>query len=238
MKAGAVVLGLVLMVVVPAQAQHGGGGGHSGGFGGGHSWGGHSWGGHFGGHSGGHHGHGKSGRWGSARGGHFSTSAFSHHVGPRALTSSVAFGSVPGFHFFFATDSFFCPSVPHLVSPFCHFCRPGFVGPFFGGGFFGFSDFAFFDDSWPWFGSTVSPPAVAVAPQPGALQNPRPVLVFTNGWTFEVSDYWIDDEGELRYITSYGGMNIADLQSLDLYATVKANEERRIPFTLKLRWGQ
>jgi hypothetical protein len=62
--------------------------------------------------------------------------------------------------------------------------------------------------------------------------------VFTNGWTSEVTDYWIDDEGELRYVTTYGGMNIADLQSLDLYATAKENAKRGVPVTVKLRHGQ
>jgi hypothetical protein len=110
----------------------------------------------------------------------------------------------------------------------------------FGGGFFGFPGFGFFDDSGPWpgFDDVNSQPAAAVPPPAGSSQSARSVLVFTNGWTFEVTDYWIDDEGELRYVTTYGGMNIADLESLDLYATAKENAQRGIPFTLKLRHGQ
>jgi hypothetical protein len=143
----------------------------------------------------------------------------------------VGFGSAPGFRFFFVTDSFFCPFVPHRVSPFCRFC---------GLGLFGFPGFGFFDGfgPWPGFDDVNSQPAAAVPPPAGSSQSARPVLVFTNGWTFEVTDYWIDDEGELRYVTTYGGMNIADLQSLDLYATAKENAQRGIPFTLKLRHGQ
>ena len=54
-----------------------------------------------------------------------------------------------------------------------------------------------------------------------------------------MTDYWIDDEEELRYVTTYGGMNIVDLQSLDLAPpTAKENAKRGIPFTLKLRHGQ
>src|SRR5271169_2552147 len=130
MNAGVLVVSLVLMVGVPAGAQHGGGG-HSGGFGGGHSGGGH-----FGGLFGGHRGHGRSGHWGSADG-RFSESALSHVVGSPRLTTFVGFGSAPGFRAFFVTDSFFCPVVPHGVSPFCRFCGLGLFGVF-GGGFFGF----------------------------------------------------------------------------------------------------
>ncbi len=102
------------------------------------------------------------------------------------------------------------------------------------------SGFGFFDDSGPWLGfeDVDSQPAAAVPPPARSSQSARPVLVFTNSWTFEVTDYWIDDEEELRYVTTYGGMNIVDLQSLDLYATAKENAKRGIPFTLKLRHGQ
>jgi hypothetical protein len=215
MKAGALVVSLALMVVVPAGAQHGGGG-HSGGFGGGH----------FGGHFGGHRNHGASGHWGSGR---FSgSSALSHVAGSPRLTTFVGFGSASGFRFFFVADSFFCPFVPHRVSPFCRFCGLGILG---------FPAFGFFDGFGPWM-DVYSQPAVAVPPPAGSSQPARSVLVFTNGWTFEVTDYWIDDEGELRYVTTYGGMNIADLQSLDLYATAKENAARGIPFILKVRHGQ
>jgi hypothetical protein len=213
MKAGAVVAGLMLMLAVSAPAQHGGGG-HSGGFGGGH----------FGGLFGGHHGQGRSGHGGSARG-RPPAAALNQVVGPPRLASFVGFGGMPGFRLFFVTDSFFCPLVPHLVSPFCRFCGG------FGGGFFGFPGFGFFDG----FEDVYSQPAIVIPPSAGSLQAARPVLVFTNGWTFEVTDYWIDDEGQLRYVTTYGGTNIVALQSLDLYATVKQNAQRGITFTLKLR---
>jgi len=200
MKAGVLVVGLVLMVVVPAGAQHGGGG-HFGGFGGGH----------FGGHFGGHRGHARSAHWGSAHG-------LSHVVGSPRLTTFVGFGSTPVFRLFFVTDSFFCPLVPHRVSPFCRFC---------GLGLFGFPSFGIFDGFGAWLDG-YSQPAPAIAPPAGSSPT-RPVLVFTNGWTFEVRDYWIDDEGELRYVTTYGGMNTADLQSLDLYAPQRKTRSGEYP---------
>jgi hypothetical protein len=215
MRAGALVVSLVLMVVVPVRAQHGGGG-HSGGFGGGH----------FGGHFSGHRGRGTSGNWVSGR---FSaSSALTHAARPPRLTTFVGLGSAPGFRFFFVTDSFFCPLVPHHVTPFCRFCSLGL---------FGFPGFGFFDGFGPWLDG-YSQTAATTPPPLGSPEPHRAVLVFTNGWSFEVTDYWIDHEGELRYVTTYGGMNIADLQSLDLYATAKENAKRGIPFSLTLRHGQ
>jgi len=215
MRAGALVC-LVLMAVVPAGAQHGGGG-HSGG------------GGHFGGHFGGHHGHGSSGRWGPAHGRFPGSSALNHTGGLPRFTTFVGIGSAPGLRFFLITDSFFCPSVPHRVFPLCRFC---------GLGLFGFPGFGFFDGFGPWLDSGDLYPQPAPAMPAGSYQSARPVLVFTNGWSFEVTDYWIDDKGELRYTTTYGGVNIADLQSLDLYATAKENAQRGMAFTLKVRHGQ
>jgi len=210
MKAAAVVVALLLILAGSAPAH---GGGHSGGFGG-----------HGGGHFGSHHGHGRSGHGGSASG-RFSAAALSPVVGPPRLTTFVGFGSVPGFRLYFVTDSFFCPFAPHLISPFCRFCGG------FGGGFFLFPGFGFFDG----FEDVYSRPATVLPPSGENVQVARPVLVFTNGWTFEVTDFWIDHEGELRYVTTYGGTNIVALQTLDLYATAKANAQRGIPFTLKLR---
>ncbi len=221
MKAEALVLGLVLMVAVPVQAQHGGGG-HSGSFGGGHFGGGH-----FGGHSG--RGHGRSGHWGSAHG--WGGRASFGHLGPQRITTFVGFSSAPGFRPFLISNGFFCPSVPHRVSPFCHICGLGFFGSGFFGFPFGFDDFGTFTD--------VSYQPIPLIPLAAGTTPPsHAVLVFRNGWTFGVTDYWIDDEGELRYVTTYGGMNIVDLQSLDLYATAKANAERGIPFVLKVRPAQ
>lgn len=212
MKAASVVVALLLILAGSAPA-HGGGGGHSGGFGGGHFDGGHS-------RFGGHRGHGKFGHGGLARG-----TPLSPVLGPPRLTAFVGFGSVPGVRLFFVTDSFFCPLTPRLISPFCRFCGG------FGGGFFLFPGFGFFDG----FEDIYAQPATVLPPSDGSLQTARTVLVFTNGWTFEVTDYWIDEEGELRYVTTYGGMNIVALQSLDLYATARENARRGAPFTLKLR---
>jgi hypothetical protein len=211
MKAGALVISLVLMMIVPAGAQHGAGR--------------HFGGGHFGGHFSGHRGHSAYGHRSSGR--LTGSSALRHLSGPPRLTTFVGFGSAPGFQFFFVTDSLFCPLVRHRISPFCRFC---------GLGLFGFPGFGFFDGFGP--SPDETQPAAASPPSPGSSQPARSVLVFTNGWTFEVTDYWIDDEGELRYVTTYGGRNIADLQSLDLFASAKENAKRGVPFTLELRHGQ
>ena len=230
MRAGVLVIGLVLIAFVPAQGHGGGGGGgHGGGHSGGHS-GGHGF------HFGGRHGGGKAGK--KARGGLLmgsSGSAFRRMEGVPRITTFVGFGSVPGLRVGVVADSLFCPFAPHLISPFCPVCT--FPGPFgFRPGFFGFSEFGFVGDGGPWFGFDDGSPQFEVpSPLPTGTSRKLPVLVFTNGWSFEVTDYGIDDEGELRYTTSYGGLNIVSLDSLDLYATVKANEERGIPFTLKLQ---
>jgi len=224
MRAGVLVIGLVLIAFVPAQ-------GHGGGGGGGH-------GGHFGGHGfhfGGRHGSGKAGKkamsglWWVTPG-----SAFRHMESVPRITTFVGFGSVPGLRAGVVAESLFCPFTPHLISPFCPVCT--FPGPFgFGRGFFGFSEFGFVGDGGPWLDfDDGSPQFVVSSPPPAGTSRKLPVLVFTNGWSFEVTDYGIDDEGELRYVTSYGGLNIVSLNALNLYATVKANEERGIPFTLKL----
>lgn len=227
MKAGVLIICLVLIAFVPAQGHGGGGGGgHGGGHSGGHS-GGHGF------HFGGRHGGGKAGK--KSRGGLLmgsSGSAFRRMEGIPRITTFVGFGSVPGLRVGFVTDSFFCPLTPHLVSPACPVCT--FPGPFgFRHRFFGFGGFGFVGDggSWLGFGDESLQPVVTSQAPAGKF----PVLVLTNGWSFEVTDYGIDDEGELRYMTSYGGLNIVSLDSLDLYATVKANEERGIPFTLKLQ---
>ncbi len=238
MKAVVLFVGLLFIAWgIPAQAHGGGGGGHGGG-GGGHSGGG---GGHGGGHSGGHfgshfgHGFHFFGHRGSKvgfRNGWRSPSSFKV-VSPR-ITDFVGFATLPGLRFGFVSESFLCPFAPHLVSPFCPVCA--FPGPFgFRHGFFGF---AAFDDGgfWPFFDfGDGSMPLVGTPPPTASSTGKLPVLVLTNGWSFEVTDYWIDDEGELRYTTSYGGVNIVSLESLDLYATAKTNMERGIPFTLKVR---
>lgn len=227
MRAGVLLIGLVLIAFVPAQGH--GGGGHGGG---GH-------GGHFGGHGfhfGGRHGSGKAGKkamsglwWGT------SGSAFRRMESVPRITTLVGFGNVPGLRVGVVAESLFCPFTPHLISPVCPVCT--FPGPFgFGRGFFGFSEFGFFGDGGPWLDfDDGSPQFVVSSPPPADTSRKLPVLVFTNGWSFEVTDYGIDDEGELRYVTSYGGLNIVALNTLDLYATVKANEERGIPFTLNLQ---
>jgi len=228
MNARVLLIGLVLIaLIVPAQATGGGsgvgggghgGGGHSGGHGGGRGF-------HFG-----RHGRGKAGR-GSV--GIANSVQAAHLQSIPRITTVASFGSVPGFRVGFAADSFLCPLTPHRIAPVCPVCtfpgplglRPGFFG-FFGFGLIG---------GGPWFGFDDESPEFAVSsPVPAENRRKLPVLVFTNGWSFEVTDYGIDDEGELRYVTSYGGLNIVPLNTLDLYATVKANQKLGISFTLKM----
>ncbi len=58
------------------------------------------------------------------------------------------------------------------------------------------------------------------------------MLVFTDGSTYEVVDYWLDD-GHLHYLTVDGTENSVPLERIDLYATVKANWQRGVEFTLR-----
>ena len=226
MNTRVLVIGAVLIALaIPAQGHGGGGGG-----GGGHGGGGHS-GGHFGGHGFhfGRHGRGKAGRGGVGIGNSIPAS----HLGsiPR-ITTFASFGSVPGFRVGFVAESFVCPRTPHRIFPVCPVCTfPGPLG--LGPGFFGLFGFGFFGDGGFWFDDE-SPQFTVTSSAPADNGHKFPVLVFTNGWSFEVTDYGIDDEGELRYVTSYGGLNIVPLSTLDLYATVKANEKLGIPFTLKI----
>lgn len=229
MKAGVLLIGLVLIAFVPARGHGcGGGGGHASGHFGGH-FGGHGL--HFGGRPGGKAGKkATGGLWKGASG-----SAFRRMEGVPRITTFVGFGSAPGIRVGFVAESFFCPFAPHLIFPTCPVCT--FPGPFgFRPGFFGFSGFGLFGDGGPWLAFDDEPPEPVVASlAPAGSTSNFPVLVFTNGWSVEVTDYGIDDEGELRYVKSSGGLNIVSLNTLDFYATVKANEERGIPFTLKLQ---
>jgi hypothetical protein len=151
------------------------------------------------------------------------------------ITTFVGFGSFPGLRIVFLSDGFFCPFAPHFNPHFCAFC--GFPGAFGvrSSGFFGFTNFGFLGDSGPLVFNNYAPQSDASEVQPAATISRRelPVLVFTNGWSFEVTDYGIGDEGQLRYATSYGGINIVPLESLDLNGTVKANAARGIAFVLK-----
>jgi len=226
MKASVLVVGFLLVAFVPAYG-HGGGGG--GGHGGGHS------GGHFGGH-GSHFGRRHSGNAGSNTTGVLWKTASDSTVRRMEdplVTTFVGFGSVPGLRVGLVADSFFCPLAPHLILPFCPVCTfsPFGVRP----GFYGLSGFALVGDGGSWPGLDDASPQFAVtSPEFSGSGHKLPLLVFRNGWSFEVTDYGLDDAGNLRYTTSYGGVNIVALDTLDLYATVKANEDRGITFTLKM----
>jgi len=58
------------------------------------------------------------------------------------------------------------------------------------------------------------------------------VLVLKDGWTYEVTDYWVEN-GQLRYVTSYGGENAVPLEAIDFDQTAQQNWERGVEFVLR-----
>jgi len=140
--------------------------------------------------------------------------------------------------FFFGGPFFFGGAFG--FSPFCGFCggfQPCFFQPFFGSPFF-FSPF------FPFLGGIDSTgevtPAGATAGGgfldvlPGSPADPAvlPVLALKNGWTYEVTDYWVAN-GQLHYVTSYGGENAVPFDAIDFDRTTQQNSERGVTFTLR-----
>ncbi len=158
---------------------------------------------------------------------------------------------------FFFSDGFFCPVFfDGFVSPFCPVCDFGVVNPFF---FhrpffapFGHRRFGFFTPFVPFFGpglviesERVAQQAPAAQPEAGKVEKtpesvatpergpvPLTVLVLTDGSAYDVVDYWLED-GRMHYLTSDGMGNSVPLERIDLYATVKANWERGVKFSLR-----
>ena len=63
-------------------------------------------------------------------------------------------------------------------------------------------------------------------------QAPETIIYLKDGTSFAVTDYWVAD-GQLHYVTSYGGENAVDLDQLDLERTTDENAKQGIAITLR-----
>jgi hypothetical protein len=85
----------------------------------------------------------------------------------------------------------------------------------------------------PWIGNylyegTEEAAQVDAATAPGPLT----VFYFSDGSSYAVKDYWLDN-GQLHYVTSYGGENAIALDRVDLQRTVDENAKNGIDVTLR-----
>ncbi len=160
---------------------------------------------------------------------------------------------------FFFEPVIFAPIVPN---PFCPFCSTGRILKFPGAPVFPFAPRIFFNGFFPTFGPQFGtavffaeapmmpqapagpsreqptlPPAEAVpgAEQPAAPEAPLTVLVFQDGSVYHVTDYWLDENRWLHYVTTWGAESSVPLELVNLYSTVNANAERGIEFVLRTR---
>ena len=81
-----------------------------------------------------------------------------------------------------------------------------------------------------------NPPAENSSPDNSGAENAAPapdtVIFLKDGTSFAVKDYWVAD-GELHYVTSYGGENAVDLGAFDLQRTTDENAKQGIAITLR-----
>ena len=63
------------------------------------------------------------------------------------------------------------------------------------------------------------------------VSKPMVILFLNDGSSYGVTDYWLAN-GELHYVTTYGGENKIPVEELDLQRTVDANATRGVNFTL------
>jgi len=165
--------------------------------------------------------------------------------------------------FFDGFASPFCPACNlGVFSPF-FFHRPffspfvnqRFVGGFFSPFFLGFDPFLLSDPGQmaqqtsaeqaeatespanspfqPEAGNVEQTPEAAPTPrasEPGPA--PLTLLIFADGSTYKVTDYWLKGS-LLHFLTPFGVESWIALERIDLYATVKANWERGVQFTLR-----
>ncbi len=179
------------------------------------------------------------------------------------LTGSPGFiFFTPGFGFFgsgFGCDPFFAPTFG--CSGFSPFGFGGFSYLGFGGGYGGYAGGVGAADYGYDSGGYYAPPQsnYNVTPDGGASQEPAPsewqnppaensspdnsgvesaapapdtIIYLKDGTSFAVTDYWVAD-GQLHYVTSYGGQNAVNLNQLDLQRTTDANASRGISITLR-----
>lgn len=87
-------------------------------------------------------------------------------------------------------------------------------------------------------GPYLNPPAENSSPDDSGAVNsapapaPETVIWLKDGTSFAVKDYWIAD-GQLHYVTSYGGENAVDLGDFDLQRTTDENAQQGISITLR-----
>jgi hypothetical protein len=83
-----------------------------------------------------------------------------------------------------------------------------------------------------------NPPAENFSPDNSGVANSAPapasetVIWLKDGTSFAVKDYWVAD-GQLHYVTSYGGENAVDLGAFDLQRTTDENASRGTSITLR-----
>ena len=167
----------------------------------------------------------------------------------------------PGFDFDFGCDPFFMsPFGCSGFSP-CGFGCGGFGYGGFGYGGFGYLG-GYGDIGYGYDNGYYAPPSFDVTPpnpDEGASQEPAPsewqnppadnstpdnsgvenaapapdtIIYLKDGTSFAVKDYWVAD-GQLHYITSYGGENAVDLDDFDLQRTTDENASRGVSITLR-----
>lgn len=163
----------------------------------------------------------------------------------------------------FGCDPFFTPSFGCGFSPFGFGGFGGFGYLGFGGGYgYGGYANGFDDNGYGYDGGYYAPPNLDVTPpnfDEGASQEPAPgpylnppaensspdnssvensapapetVIYLKDGTSFAVKDYWVAD-GQLHYITSYGGENSVNLNLFDLQRTTDENAKQGIAITLR-----
>jgi hypothetical protein len=77
-----------------------------------------------------------------------------------------------------------------------------------------------------------NPPADNSSAEPTPAPKPDTLIYLKDGSSYEVMSYWLDN-GQLHYITNYGGENSLDMNQLDLQRTVDENAQRGANFTLR-----
>ena len=83
-----------------------------------------------------------------------------------------------------------------------------------------------------------NPPADNSSPDNSSVANenqqpaPDTIIYLKDGTSFAAKDYWLAD-GQLHYITSYGGENAVDLSAFDLERTTDENAKQGIAITLR-----
>lgn len=85
-------------------------------------------------------------------------------------------------------------------------------------------------------GPYLNPPAENSSPDNSGAESPitapETVIYLKDGTSFAVKDYWVAD-GQLHYVTSYGGENSVNLNLFDLQRTTDENAKHGIAITLR-----